>query len=395
MNGEAGGPRGPSSLSKSLRVLLAPDKFKGSLTGAEVAAAIAAGLQDGRPDLDVVRVPVADGGDGTVAAALSAGFSRAEVVTVGPTGLLVHTGYAVSGPQAVIELADVVGLMRLPEKRLDPLDSSTFGLGVVAREAIDRGATEIVLGLGGSASTDGGAGMVQALGASLTDVRGHELPPGGAALTDLHELDLAGLKARLAGVSFTVACDVDNPLLGPDGAAAVFGPQKGANSAEVEQLETALTVWAQVVADTTGADLADYSGAGAAGGTGFAALALLGADLRPGIELVLDLVGFDRLLGGVDLVITGEGSLDEQSLAGKAPVGVARAAARAGVPVVAVAGRRSLSLEQLNQVGISAAYTLDEWEPDLARSMAHASDLLRHIGGIIARDWLSLSTSTT
>jgi glycerate kinase len=374
-----------------VRVLLAPDKFKGSLTAAEVSAAVAAGLQLGRPDVEIVRVPVADGGDGTVAAAVSAGFTFVEVATTGPTGLPVQTGYAAQGHRAVVELADVVGLVRLPGQRLDALGSSTFGLGVVVADAIDRGATEIVLGIGGSASTDGGAGLVQALGASLTDADGHELPPGGAALARLHGLDLSTLRSRIGAVRFVVACDVDNPLLGPNGAAAVFGPQKGAGPAELEQLERSLTVWSRVVAETTGSDVAATPGAGAAGGTGFAALALLGAELRPGIELVLDLVGFERLLAGSDLVVTGEGSLDEQSLAGKAPVGVARAAARAGVPVVAVAGRNVLTADQLREVGILAAYPLNELEPDLARSMAHGADLLTRVGSTIAEDWLPLS----
>ena len=386
-----GGSRGSSPLQERARVVLAPDKFKGSLTAAEVSSAVAAGLQRSRPDLEVVRVPVADGGDGTVAAALSAGFTFVEVVTTGPTGLPVHTGYAMQGQRAVVELADVVGLARLPGRRLDPLGSSTFGLGVVVGDAIDRGATEIVLGIGGSASTDGGAGLVQALGASLTDVDGHELAPGGAALLRLHGVDLSTLRARIGAVRFVVACDVDNPLLGPNGAAAVFGPQKGAGPAELEQLERSLTVWSRVVAETTGSDVAATPGAGAAGGTGFAALALLGAELRPGIELVLDLVGFDRLLAGADLVVTGEGSLDEQSLAGKAPIGVARAAARAGVPVVAVAGRNVLSADQLRDAGILAAYPLNELEPDLARSMTHAADLLSRVGSRIAEDWLSLA----
>lgn len=371
-----------------MRVLLAPDKFKGSLTAEQVAAAVADGLRDRQPDLDIVSVPVADGGDGTVAAALSAGFTWVDAGTVGPTGLDVQTGYAVQGSRAVVELADVVGLSRLPGGRLDPLGASTYGLGVVVREAIDRGATEIILGLGGSASTDGGAGLAQALGASVTDLAGHELVPGGAALTRLHQLDLTGLRATIDGVRFVVACDVDNPLLGRDGAAAVFGPQKGAGPAEVDQLENALTVWSRAVAGATGADLANHPGAGAAGGTGYAALALLHAELRPGIELVLDLVGFDRHLVGTDLVITGEGSLDEQSLAGKAPVGVSRAAARAGVPVVAVAGRSLLGEEQLHRAGISAAYALNELEPDLTRSMANAADLLRRVGAIIAEHWL-------
>lgn len=377
-----------------MRVILAPDKFKGCLSAAEVASAVTAGLLDGRPDLDVVSVPVADGGDGTVAAALSAGFTRVEVETVGPTGLPVRTGYALDGRRAVVELADVVGLVRLPEGRFDALGSSTFGMGVVVKDAIERGASEIVLGLGGSASTDGGAGLVQALGASLTDAAGDELDPGGAALADLRGLDLSALESRIRGVHFMVASDVDNPLLGPYGAAAVFGPQKGAGPSEVEQLEGALTTWARVVAEARGADLADRPGAGAAGGTGFAALALLGAELRPGIDLVLELVGFEGLLPGADLVITGEGSLDEQSLAGKAPVGVAQAARRSEPPptVVAVAGRSTLSTERLQEAGIARAYALVDLEPDLATSIAQARSLLRRVGATIADDWLGESS---
>lgn len=372
-----------------MRVVLAPDKFKGCLTAAEVASAVAAGLQAGRPDVEVVQVPVADGGDGTVAAAISAGFVPVGVPAVGPTGHPVHAGYAVDGQRAVVELADVVGLARLPDGRLDPLGASTYGLGVVVRDAIERGATEIVLGLGGSASTDGGAGLVQALGASLTDSTGTELPRSGEALSRLHRLDLTGLRAAIDGVRFVVACDVDNPLLGPDGAAAVFGPQKGAGPAELERLDAALGVWARAVTAATGADLADRPGAGAAGGTGFAALALLGAELRPGIDLVLDLVGFESQLAGTDLVVTGEGSLDAQSLSGKAPVGVARAAARAGVPVVAVAGRSQLDGASLRAAGLRAAYPLSELEPDPARSIANAAELLTAVGRRVAGEWLT------
>lgn len=378
-----------------MRVLVAPDKFKGCLSAAEVALAVAAGVSDVAPEADVVRVPVADGGDGTVAAALAVGYRAVEVVAAGPTGAPVRARYAVQGARAVVELADVVGLDRLPGRRPDPLGASTAGLGQVIGHAIDHGATEVVLGLGGSASTDGGAGLVQALGARLTDVAGEPLRPGGAALGGLHHLDLGPLRARTAGVAFVVAVDVDHPLLGPTGAAAVFGPQKGATPEQVRQLEDALAGWARTVAAATGTDLAGRPGAGAAGGTGFAALAVLGARLRPGIELVLDLVGFDALLAGADLVVTGEGSLDEQSLAGKAPVGVSRAARAASppVPVVAVAGRSTLDPERLRAAGIAAAYPLQALEPDLATSIAQAPALLRRVGATIASQWLSAPTS--
>jgi glycerate 2-kinase len=371
-----------------MRVVVAPDKFKGSLPAAEVAAAVAGGLRSADPDGSTVILPVADGGDGTVAAALAAGFTEQVVVVEGPTGAPVRTSYGLDGHRGVVELAAACGLDLLPGGRPDPLRASTYGLGQVIADAVERGATELVVGIGGSASTDGGAGMVQALGARLLDSAGRDLPRGGAALRDVAALDLDALRQRLAGVRVVVACDVDNPLLGPRGAAAVFGPQKGAGPEDLAELEAALTTWAELVARTVGADVAEHPGAGAAGGTGFAAVALLGATLAPGIELVLDLLDFDIAVRGADLVVTGEGSLDEQSLAGKAPVGVASAAARAGVPVVAVAGRSLLSQARLRQAGISAVYPLADLEPDPARSMANAAQLLRVVGERIGREWL-------
>jgi len=368
------------------RVVLAPDKFKGSLTAAEVAAAVAAGLVDVLPQLETIMLPVADGGDGTVAAALSAGFDEIIVDAVGPTGEPVRAPYALHADRAVVELAAVVGLTGLPEGRFDSLGSSTYGLGLVIADAIRRGAATIVLGLGGSASTDGGSGMVQALGARLLDADGNDLPPGGGNLTRLARLDLSPLRDTLGDTTVIVASDVDNPLLGPNGAAAVFGPQKGADPDEVQRLEQSLRQWSQLVSEATGRNDAERAGAGAAGGAGFAALALLNAEIRPGIELILDLIDFDRRVVGADLVVTGEGSLDQQSLAGKAPIGVARAAA--GVRVVAVAGRLQLSPQALREAGISAAYALTDLEPDLDRCIANASALLHRVGAQIAKEWL-------
>jgi glycerate kinase len=371
------------------RVVIASDKFKGSLTATAVAQALAAGMLDVLPRLQTVLLPVADGGDGTVAAALSAGYDKIIVDAVGPTGEPVRAPYALDGDRAVVELAAVVGLSMLPHGRLDPLGSSTYGLGLVIADAIRQGATTVVLGLGGSASTDGGAGMVQALGARLLDADGHDVQPGGGALITLAQLDLAPLRDTLGAAKIMVASDVDNPLLGPNGAAAVFGPQKGAQPQDVQTLERGLRHWSELVSRATGRNDTERPGAGAAGGTGYAALGVLDAEIRPGIELILDLIDFDARVVGADLVVTGEGSLDEQSLAGKAPIGVARAAAKAGVPVIAVAGRLQLSQQRLQEAGISAAYPLSDIEPDPARSVANAASLLRQLGVRIAKDRLA------
>ena len=378
-----------STIGRTPRVLIASDKFKGSLTATEVAQALAAGMLDVLPRLQTVLLPVADGGDGTVAAALSAGYDKIIVDAVGPTGEPVRAPYALDGDRAVVELAAVVGLSMLPGGRLDPLGSSTYGLGLVIADAIRRGATTVVLGLGGSASTDGGAGMVQALGARLLDADSHDVQPGGGALVNVAHLDLGPLRGTLGAVKIIVASDVNNPLLGPNGAAAVFGPQKGAQPQDVSTLEHGLRHWSELVSQATGRNDTECPGAGAAGGAGYAALAVLDAEIRPGIELILDLIDFDAKVVGADLVVTGEGSLDEQSLAGKAPIGVARAAAKAGVPVIAVAGRLQLSQQRLQEAGISAAYPLSDLEPDPARSIANASSLLCQLGGHIAREWFA------
>ncbi len=371
-----------------MRVVVAPDKFKGSLTALEVARAVATGLTRGRLDIETTLLPVADGGDGTVQAALSVGYEPVSVDSVGPTGEPLTATYAWTGTRAVVELAAVVGLDLLPDHRLDPLGASTYGLGVVLRHAFERGADQVVLGVGGSASSDGGAGMVQAMGARLVGADGAEVARGGAALSDIDSVEFTALRDLIGSAEVLVASDVDNPLLGPRGAVAVFGPQKGAVRGDLDVLEAALSQWARVVAAAIGRDVAEQPGAGAAGGTGFAAVALLGAQIRPGIELVMELLDFEAALEGADLVVTGEGSLDEQSLGGKAPIGVSEAARGHGIPVVAVAGRSLLSRERLAAAGISAAYPLSDLEPDVGRSMANAAPLLATLGERITQDWL-------
>jgi glycerate kinase len=264
------------------------------------------------------------------------------------------------------------------------MTATSRGVGEVIAAALDAGCTHVVLGIGGSASTDGGAGMVQALGGRVCDADGAEIGPGGGALADVAKLDLTALHPGLERARIEVASDVDNPLIGPRGAAAVYGPQKGADEAQVRDLDAALTRWADVVADATGADHRDDPGAGAAGGVGFAAVAVLGASLRPGVQLVLDLIGFASQLSGVDLVVTGEGSLDEQTLSGKAPVGVAKAARDAGVPVVAVAGQCTLEEAQWQRAGFDAVYTLLDEADSRDEAFERPGPLLRRIGERIA-----------
>ena len=401
------------------RVVVASDAFKGSLTSLEVGDAVRLGLLDVAPHAEVVVVAVADGGEGTVAAALASGWAPVAASVHGPTGEPVTATLAIWGPgqgvvatldtaapqhssveaadqtfghqvrsesgrTVLVEMADACGLARLPDAVPAPLTASSRGLGEAILAALDLEASEIVVGVGGSASTDGGAGMLRALGARLLDADGVDLAEGGAALTDLEHLDLTGLDPRLATTRLVLAADVDSPLLGPAGAATVFAPQKGATGAEVELLEAALTHWATVVSSHPW-----MPGAGAAGGVGFALLAVLGAERASGVEVVLDLVGLDAALAGVDLVVTGEGSLDAQTLAGKAVRGVSQRAARHGIRTVAVCGRLALDDADLTALGVGAAYPLSDLEPDLERSTRDAPALLRRTGQRIAREGFS------
>ncbi|MEU2970051.1 glycerate kinase [Streptomyces ardesiacus] len=375
------------------RVLVAADKFKGSLTAVEVAERVTAGLRRVVPDLQVEALPVADGGDGTVAAAVAAGFERRETRVAGPLGDAVTAAYALREGTAVVEMAEASGLQRLPDGVLAPLTASTYGSGELLRAALDAGARTIVFGVGGSATTDGGAGMLAALGARFLDAAGAPVAPGGGGLAGLASADLSGLDPRLSEVELVLASDVDNPLTGPKGAPAVYGPQKGATPEDVTALDAALAHFAKVLEQTegVGARAAEYAaspGAGAAGGIGFGAM-LLGARFRPGIEVMLDVLGFAPALERAELVITGEGSLDEQTLHGKAPAGVAAAARAAGKEVVAVCGRLALPAETLGRAGIRRAYPLTDVEPDVAKCIADAGPILERVAEGIARDFVA------
>jgi glycerate kinase len=376
-----------------VKILIAPDKFKGSMRASDVAARVAAGISSVSPDAQVVIVPVADGGDGTLDAAVASGFTLVPVTVDGPTGEPVHTGYARRADTAVVELADACGLVRLPGGVLAPLTASSTGFGQVIAAALDAGCRRLVLAIGGSASTDGGGGMLTALGARILDTAGNDVPVGGGGLEHVARVELAGLHPALAGTEVVLASDVDNPLLGDRGAAAVYGPQKGATPDDVARLDGALRGWSRAVARAldvpeghSGHSAADIAGAGAAGGVGFAAIAVLNATARPGIDLMLELTGFAAHLPDADLVITGEGSLDAQTLNGKAPAGVAAAARAAGVPVVAVAGRNLLSEKQLTDAGVRNAYALTDIEPDVQRCIDDPGPLLERLGRRIAED---------
>ncbi|MFF8904876.1 glycerate kinase [Streptomyces olivaceoviridis] len=375
-------------MNETRRVLIAADKFKGSLTAVQVAERVTAGLRRVVPDLQVEALPVADGGDGTVDAAVAAGFERREVRVAGPLGEEVTAAFALRGGTAVVEMAEASGLQRLPAGLFAPLTASTYGSGELLRAALDAGARTIVFGVGGSATTDGGAGMLSALGARFLTEEGEPVPPGGGGLADLARADLSGLDPRLSSVELVLASDVDNPLTGPKGAPAVYGPQKGASPDDVETLDAALAHFAKVLEAEAGPRAAEYAaapGAGAAGGIGYGAL-LLGARFRPGIEVMLDVLGFAPALERASLVITGEGSLDEQTLHGKAPAGVAAAARAAGKEVVAVCGRLALSAQALLGAGISRAYPLTSVEPDVARCIADAGPILERVAARLAED---------
>ena len=372
------------------RVLIAADKFKGSLTAVEVAERVSAGLRKAAPGVEIESLPGADGGDGTVAAAVPAGFARREVRVTGPLGHEVTAAFALRGDTAVVEMAEASGLQRLPAGVFAPLTASTYGSGELLRAALDAGARTIVFGVGGSATNDGGAGMLTALGARFLDADGALVPPGGGGLAGLVTADLSGLDARLADVDLVLASDVDNPLTGPTGGPAVYGPQKGASPDDVAALDGALAHYAKVLETVIGWKAAEYAaapGAGAAGGIGYGAL-VMGARFRPGIEVMLDVLGFADAVDRATLVITGEGSLDEQTLHGKAPAGVAAAARAQGREVVAVCGRLALRPEALGRAGIRRAYPLTEIEPDLAKCVSDAGPLLERVAENIGRDFL-------
>ena len=362
-----------------MKVVIAPQSFKGSISALDAARAMEEGVLRVVPDAETVLVPVADGGDGTLDTLVDAtrGEVRSATVT-GPVGkpVTAEWGALGDGRTAVIEMARTSGLALLSLAERDPLHATTYGLGEVVREALDAGFRRFIVGIGGSATNDGGAGMAQALGVRLLDEAGRDLPPGGAALADLRSIDMSGLDERATGARFSVACDVSNPLTGPEGASAVYGPQKGATPGMVEQLDAALENFAGVVERDIGMSIDAVPGSGAAGGLGGGMMAFLGGSLQAGVDIVLDHVGLDDRLEGADLVLTGEGRIDFQTVYNKAPIGVARRAKRKGIPVIAVCGSLGKGYEDVHAEGIDVVVSIVSAPMTLDEASARASELI-------------------
>ena len=364
------------------RIVVAPDSFKGSASAREVAEAIADGLRRALPSVEIETVPMADGGEGTVEALVEATGGRyVEVQATGPLGEPVRARFGLlgDGETAVIEMAAASGLPLVPPHRRDPMVTTTYGTGELIRAALDRGARRIVIGIGGSATVDGGVGMAQALGARFLDAGGRDIGPGGGTLAHLDRIDLSGLDPRLRATEVLVACDVTNPLYGPDGAAPVFGPQKGATPEMVAVLDANLRHLADVIRRDLGLDVSTLPGGGAAGGLGAGLVAFCSARLRPGVELVIETVGLERRLQGADLAVTGEGALDRQTPYGKTPAGVGRLARRLGIPAVAIVGSigEGVDREILDACGLSGVLSIVPRPMALEAAVRQAVPLLR------------------
>ena len=361
-----------------MKIVLAPDSFKGSLTATQVCAALEAGARRVFPNAHYLSVPLADGGEGTLDALLQSAGGRVKTQRVrGPLGDQVSARWGIlPDGQAIIEMAQASGLDLVPPSQRDALKASSFGTGQLIKAALDAGCRDIILGIGGSATTDGGVGALNALGLSARDSRDRVLKGGGAALAQLATLDLKFFDARLSKARFTVLCDVTNPLHGPNGAAHVYAAQKGASPAEIVQLDAALKHYADVMAQLIGKDHRHHAGAGAAGGIGFAMLAFCKAAMCSGIDVVLDKAGFADKLDSADLVLTGEGALDEQTLSGKTIAGACRVARAHRVPIIAFGGAVRLSGAQMDELGLVSAFSLADGPRDLEDCLAQGTTLL-------------------
>jgi glycerate kinase len=370
-----------------MKIVIAPDSFKESLTAMAVANEIEAGFREIFPDAEYLKLPVADGGEGTVQAMIDASGGRLVALQVtGPLGEPVSAFYGLmgDGQTAVIEMAAASGLELVAPSQRNPLRTTSYGTGELIRSALDAGARRFVLGIGGSATNDGGAGMLQALGGRLIDASGADLVHGGGALNMLDHIDLSGLDARIKESVFDVACDVSNPLVGPQGASAIFGPQKGATPEMVARLDDNLRHYADVIERDLGRQVAEMPGAGAGGGIGAGMMVFLGGSLRPGSEIVTAAVGLDAAVADADLVITGEGRIDGQTIHGKTPVGVARVAQRHGKPVIGIAGSLAPGAAAVHEHGINAVFAAVSRPCTVEEALAAAAVNVRNAARNIA-----------
>lgn len=371
-----------------MKFVLAPDSFKESLTAKEAAEAMEAGIKKVIPDVECVKVPMADGGEGTVQSLVDATNGEIiEVEVTGPRGKKTKAFFGILGDKstAVIEMASASGIQLVTKEERNSLYTTTYGTGELIRAALDRGVKRIFIGIGGSATNDGGAGMVQALGARLLDEDGNELPFGGGALDKLHKIDLTNMDSRLKDVVVEVACDVTNPLTGENGASHVFGPQKGATPEMVEQLDRNLAHYAEVIRQQLNKDVEKVPGAGAAGGLGAGLMAFLNAELKRGVELVIKYTDLEEKVKGADFVFTGEGSVDSQTVFGKTPFGVASAAKKFNIPVIAFAGRIGDGVEVLYDKGIDSIVGILPGAVSLEEALQKGKENLERAAENIAR----------
>ncbi|MDP2675129.1 MAG: glycerate kinase [Dehalococcoidia bacterium] len=378
-----------------MKIVVAPQEFKGSLTASEAAAAMALGAREAAPDAALVVVPMSDGGPGTVEAVVAASGGRTVATTVrDPLGRPVAADWGTAGEEtAVIEMAAAAGLLRLAEDERDPRIASTYGVGELVLAALDAGCRRLIVGQGGSATNDGGAGMAQALGVRFLDAEGGELPPGGAALARLERIDASGLDPRPARCEVVAATDVMNPLCGPEGASLVYGPQKGASREVARELDAALRRYGEVVERDVGVPVLDVPGAGAAGGLGAGLIAFLGARIEPGVEIVAEVVGLRERVRGASLVLTGEGRLDGQTGYGKTVAGVARIAAAEGVPVIVVAGMLGEGWERILESGVEGVELIVPRLGTLEEAMERPAEMLAAAAAWAVNGWLRLRSA--
>jgi glycerate kinase len=364
-------------MHKKMKFVAAPNAFKESLSAPKVAQSMAEGIRRVLPDAVVEQVPVADGGDGTAEALVAAtGGRMVELTVTGPLGEPVEASYGLlgDGKTAVIEMALASGLHLVPQDKRNPMKTTTYGTGELIAAALDQGVKKIIVGIGGSATVDGGAGMAQALGCDLLDAEDRDIPRGGQGLSQLARVDITRRHPAVTKTEVVVACDVVNPLTGPQGAPEVYGKQKGATPAMIQQLNKDLTRYAEIIQRDIGTVVATVPGAGAAGGLGAGLMAFLGAKLRPGVDIVLEASRLEEKLKGADLVITGEGKLDRQTAFGKAPIGVAKLAKKHGIPVVALAGSLAEGADELVEHGINAVFSIVPGPVSLEEALKKANE---------------------